>query len=104
MRSNTIVLPSGETSSDSHVPSSVVKLVLRVGTIGSSVLGAVFFEVSAAAGCCATPAMGLHRPKARTSVSTRLARMRLSGLRGAVGSVLWLGNLGTPLKRQQDPL
>ena len=45
VRSKTIVFPSGETSSDSHVPSSVVKAVLRVGMIGSSVFGAVFFDV-----------------------------------------------------------
>jgi hypothetical protein len=75
MRSKTIVFPSGETSRDSHVPSSVVKVVRRVGMIGSSVFGAVFFEVSAAALCCATAAMGLFMATARTSVSTRLARI-----------------------------
>src|SRR6476646_5178812 len=46
-RSKTMVLPSGETSSDIQVPSSVVNDAWRVGRIGRSVLGAVFLAMSA---------------------------------------------------------
>src|SRR2546422_5807137 len=54
--SNTIVRPSGETSSESHVPSEVVKSTLRVGVSGSE---SVFLRavsaagLAAGAGCCA---------------------------------------------------
>src|SRR2546427_12319777 len=54
--SNTMVRPSGETSSESHVPSEVVKSTLRVGVSGSE--SVLLRAVSAAgfaagAGCCA---------------------------------------------------
>src|ERR1043165_5021038 len=64
--SNTIVLPSGETSSDIQVPSSVVNDAWRVGRIGRSELGAVlgasaFFAVSAGLSCASATNGVMHR-------------------------------------------
>src|SRR5690348_15490841 len=76
--SKTIVRPSGETSSDIHVPSEVVKSMARVGLSGSS--SAFFLEVSglaAAAGCCAnrdTNGMAAAR-------SAAINGLRITGLR-----------------------
>src|ERR1700691_592705 len=58
--SNTIVLPSGDTSSDSHVPSSVVNSILRSGFSGSS-LSWEYCEVVSSA-LCASVAARLTSP------------------------------------------
>src|SRR5918993_3275552 len=72
-RSKTIVRPSGETSSDIQVPSSVVNLRARVGMSGSSVFGAVRRVVSATCWANADPATPTtnEAPTARWARRTR---------------------------------
>jgi hypothetical protein len=72
--SKTIVFPSGDTSSEIHVASSVVKRSVRTGVIGS----AIAVSLEAAAGCCAAAAVESDAPSARAA---RAARRR--------GDMLW---------------
>src|ERR1043165_404127 len=82
--SNTIVLPSGETSSDIQVPSSVVNDAWRVGRIGRSELGAVFvatafFAVSPGLSCASTTIGATQRAIAtdtRRAVDQGIPRIR----------------------------
>src|SRR2546427_8427320 len=79
--SNTMVRPSGETSSESHVPSEVVKSTLRVGVSGSE--SVLLRAVSAAgfaagAGCFA----GLGGDGRAAAGDGAVTNRRLIGLRG----------------------
>src|SRR5690349_21566529 len=79
-KSNTIILPSGETSSDIHVPSSVVNLSGRVGTSGSSLFGAVRRVVSAGVWANVAPAVLSRTANARTDRADE-ARRGMDGSR-----------------------
>jgi hypothetical protein len=72
--SKTIVRPSGETSSDIHVPSSVEKSIVRAGSSGRSPFFG--FDESAAAGVCA-PATVADEWTAGATSSAAAARSSL---------------------------
>src|SRR6478736_2832256 len=72
--SKTIVLPSGETSSEIHVASSVVNRTVRAGLMGSAI--AVSLDAAAgccAVGCCVWPGVGSDAPSVRAA---RVVRKR----------------------------
>src|ERR1044071_3152292 len=76
-RSNRIVLPSGETSSDIHVPSSVVNSIFLSVLSGSSSSFLSFFSSflsSSFAGSCANDASGTDK----TIIANRDIRTRTS--------------------------
>ena len=71
--SNTIVLPSGDTSSDNHVPSCASNATVRVGVSGSeSVLGRFAVSTRAAGGFWAAMVDGrAYVSVAAANVATR---------------------------------
>src|SRR5881628_2045133 len=88
--SKTIVLPSGETSSEIHDASSVVKLSFRVVMSGNAlVLAAAFTALSFCAGVCAPSGAALRV----TIVRVRPSRRRDIIERFSIHSgVAWIGD------------
>src|SRR6186713_528288 len=73
--SKTIVFPSGETSSEIHVASSVVKRTVRTDLIGRE--SAVSF--AAAVGCCAAAGVGNDAPSVSAARAARRRGDMVSG-------------------------
>src|SRR3954454_10326778 len=84
--SKTIVFPSGETSSEIHVASSVVKRSVRTGLIGSAIAVALEAALGCCAlGCCAWPNVGSRSDAPSVRTAAKAVEKRDSMLWGRKG-------------------